>query len=165
MSLQPGRENLSTEDLIARSTTGSSSSATRAGQLTCSAKLPVHRPALYRIRGPVALDGQVRRGLPGHHHGLLELDGGRRRPVDLAAGGAFNCGKAQPGQIRSGKPWMSVGTFRGVNILNTVEERPLMIPPRRRRPSADRRRQAGRADETDVIVTDRAEAPLRWAGT
>jgi Predicted Zn-dependent proteases and their inactivated homologs len=37
-------------------------------------------------------------------------------------GGAFNCGKAQPGQIAAVSHGCPTALFRGVNILNTSNE-------------------------------------------
>ncbi len=37
-------------------------------------------------------------------------------------GGAFNCGKAQPGQVAPVSHGCPVALFRGVNVLNTVQE-------------------------------------------
>jgi TldD protein len=36
--------------------------------------------------------------------------------------GAFNCGKAQPGQVASVSHGCPTSLFRGVNILNTNDE-------------------------------------------
>ena len=37
-------------------------------------------------------------------------------------GGAFNCGKAQPGQVAPVSHGCPSARFRGVNILNTTHE-------------------------------------------
>ncbi|HEX2178306.1 MAG TPA: TldD/PmbA family protein, partial [Actinomycetota bacterium] len=37
-------------------------------------------------------------------------------------GGAFNCGKGQPGQIAPVSHGAPVARFRGINVLNTAEE-------------------------------------------
>ena len=37
-------------------------------------------------------------------------------------GGAFNCGKAQPGQVAAVCHGCPIALFRGVNVLNTREE-------------------------------------------
>ena len=49
----------------------------------------------------------------------MEAVGG---PETWVLGGAFNCGKAQPGQIAAVSHGCPSALFRGVRILNTVEE-------------------------------------------
>jgi TldD protein len=51
--------------------------------------------------------------------GSMEAVGGPRTYV---LGGAFNCGKAQPGQVASVSHGCPSALFRGVNILNTAQE-------------------------------------------
>ncbi len=51
--------------------------------------------------------------------GSLEAVGG---PETWVLGGAFNCGKAQPGQVASVSHGCPTSLFRGVRILNTSEE-------------------------------------------
>jgi TldD protein len=51
--------------------------------------------------------------------GSMEAVGG---PGTWVLGGAFNCGKAQPGQVAAVGHGCPVALFRGVNILNTVRE-------------------------------------------
>ncbi|MBP0458812.1 TldD/PmbA family protein [Streptomyces montanisoli] len=51
--------------------------------------------------------------------GSMEAVGGPRTYV---LGGAFNCGKAQPGQVASVSHGCPSALFRDVNILNTAEE-------------------------------------------
>ena len=51
--------------------------------------------------------------------GSMEAVGG---PQTYVLGGAFNCGKAQPGQIAAVSHGCPSTLFRGVNILNTVSE-------------------------------------------
>lgn len=51
--------------------------------------------------------------------GSLEAVGG---PETWLLGGAFNCGKAQPGQVASVSHGCPTSLFRGVNILNTTDE-------------------------------------------
>ena len=48
-------------------------------------QLPVHRPAVLPDRERPAGRAAQGRGLPGDHHRLLAVDGGRRRPGDLPA--------------------------------------------------------------------------------
>ena len=51
--------------------------------------------------------------------GSMEAVGG---PQTYVLGGAFNCGKAQPGQVAAVSHGCPSALFRGVNILNTVAE-------------------------------------------
>jgi TldD protein len=51
--------------------------------------------------------------------GSMEAVGG---PATWLLGGAFNCGKAQPGQVAAVSHGCPPALFRGVNILNTVRE-------------------------------------------
>jgi TldD protein len=51
--------------------------------------------------------------------GSMEAVGG---PQTFVLGGAFNCGKAQPGQVAAVSHGAPAALFRGINILNTVKE-------------------------------------------
>ena len=51
--------------------------------------------------------------------GSMEAVGG---PETFVLGGAFNCGKGQPGQVASVSHGCPTALFRGVNVLNTVTE-------------------------------------------
>ena len=51
--------------------------------------------------------------------GSMEAVGG---PQTWVLGGAFNCGKAQPGQVAAVSHGCPSALFRGVNILNTTRE-------------------------------------------
>ncbi|MBF4163766.1 TldD/PmbA family protein [Nocardioides acrostichi] len=51
--------------------------------------------------------------------GSMEAVGG---PQTYVLGGAFNCGKAQPGQVASVSHGCPTALFRGVRILNTTQE-------------------------------------------
>jgi TldD protein len=51
--------------------------------------------------------------------GSMEAVGG---PQTYVLGGAFNCGKAQPGQIAAVSHGCPAALFRAVNILNTAQE-------------------------------------------
>jgi TldD protein len=51
--------------------------------------------------------------------GSLEATGG---PQTWVLGGAFNCGKAQPGQVAAVSHGCPTTLFRGVRILNTTQE-------------------------------------------
>jgi TldD protein len=43
-------------------------------------------------------------------------------PETYLLGGAFNCGKGQPGQVAAVSHGCPAARFRGISILNTVEE-------------------------------------------
>jgi TldD protein len=49
----------------------------------------------------------------------MEAVGG---PQTYVLGGAFNCGKGQPGQVAPVSHGCPSALFRGVNILNTLQE-------------------------------------------
>jgi TldD protein len=51
--------------------------------------------------------------------GSMEAVGG---PETYVLGGAFNCGKGQPGQVAAVSHGCPAALFRGVNVLNTVAE-------------------------------------------
>ncbi|NYI03328.1 TldD/PmbA family protein [Allostreptomyces psammosilenae] len=76
----------------------------------------------YRIRSG-KLAGQVRdfayQATTTDFWGAMEAVGG---PHTYVLGGAFNCGKAQPGQVAAVSHGCPSALFRGVRVLNTVEE-------------------------------------------
>ena len=76
---------------------------------------------MFRIRDG-RLQGQVRdgayQGSTPDFWGSLEVVGG---PDTWVLGGAFNCGKAQPGQAAPVSHGCPTALFRGVRILNTSE--------------------------------------------
>ena len=51
--------------------------------------------------------------------GSMDAVGGRDTFV---LGGAFNCGKGQPGQVAAVSHGCPSARFRGISILNTVQE-------------------------------------------
>ena len=76
----------------------------------------------YRIRKG-RLAGQVRdiayQGVTPNFWGSMEAVGG---PETYVLGGAFNCGKAQPGQVAAVGHGCPSALFRGVRVLNTLDE-------------------------------------------
>jgi len=76
----------------------------------------------YRIRNG-ELDGQVRdfayQATTTDFWGAMEAVGG---PETYVLGGAFNCGKAQPGQVAPVSHGCPSALFRDINVLNTAEE-------------------------------------------
>ncbi|MEY9873675.1 putative Zn-dependent protease [Streptacidiphilus sp. MAP12-33] len=76
----------------------------------------------YRIRNG-RLAGQVKdmayQGTTTDFWGSLVALGG---PQTYVLGGAFNCGKAQPGQVAAVSHGCPSALFRDVNVLNTAQE-------------------------------------------
>ena len=76
----------------------------------------------YRIRNG-RLDGQVRdvayQATTTDFWNSMEAVGG---PATWELGGAFNCGKAQPGQVAAVSHGCPTSLFRQVNVLNTAAE-------------------------------------------
>ncbi|AOW94623.1 peptidase C69 [Rhodococcus sp. WMMA185] len=76
----------------------------------------------YRIRGG-RLDGQLRdvayQATTTDFWGSMDAVGG---PSTWQLGGAFNCGKAQPGQVAAVSHGCPSALFRGINVLNTRTE-------------------------------------------
>ena len=70
-----------------------------------------------------SLEGQVRdvayQATTTDFWGSMELVGGAST---RRLGGAFNCGKAQPGQVAAVSHGCPAALFRGVNVLNTRSE-------------------------------------------
>jgi len=76
----------------------------------------------YRIRGG-RLAGQLRdvayQATTTDFWGSMDGVGG---PQTYRLGGAFNCGKGQPGQVAAVSHGCPSARFRGVNILNATRE-------------------------------------------
>jgi TldD protein len=76
----------------------------------------------YRIKGG-QLAGQVRdvayQATTTDFWGAMDRIGG---PQTYLLGGAFNCGKGQPGQVAAVSHGCPSARFRGISILNTVQE-------------------------------------------
>ncbi len=121
----------------------------------------------FRIRDG-RLDGQVRdvayQATTTDFWNSMEAVGG---PSTWRLGGAFNCGKAQPGQVAAVSHGCPSALFRGVNVLNTREEvGPLMIAARRTSSTSPWQAAASRAGPTRPSSSSpTAPTPsLRWAG-
>ncbi|MDT5150678.1 MAG: TldD protein [Mycobacterium sp.] len=123
VSLQPGVEDLSTDDLIARVRDG----VYVVGDKSWSIDMQRYNfqftgQRFYRIRDG-RLDGQLRdvayQATTTDFWGAMEAVGG---PSTWRLGGAFNCGKAQPGQVAAVSHGCPSALFRGINVLNTREE-------------------------------------------
>ena len=123
VSLQPGPEDLSTEDLIARVQDGIYVVGDKSWSIDMQRyNFQFTGQRFFRIRDG-RLDGQVRdvayQATTTDFWGALEAVGG---PSTWRLGGAFNCGKAQPGQVAPVSHGCPSALFRGINVLNTREE-------------------------------------------
>ena len=105
------------------STTASTSSVTRAGPSTCSATTSSSPASASSASSGGRLSGQVKdvayQATTTDFWGALEAVGGRSTYL---LGGAFNCGKGQPGQVAPVSHGCPSVLVRDVNILNTREE-------------------------------------------
>jgi TldD protein len=123
VSLQPDPEGGSTEDLIS----GVENGIYIVGDKSWSIDMQRYNfqftgQRFYRIRGG-RLDGQVRdvayQATTTDFWGAMDGTGG---PQTYLLGGAFNCGKGQPGQVAPVSHGCPSARFRGISILNTVQE-------------------------------------------
>ncbi|MBU3751515.1 MAG: TldD/PmbA family protein, partial [Mycobacterium sp.] len=123
VSLQPGKSDLSTDDLIS----GVEEGIYVVGDKSWSIDMQRYNfqftgQRFFRILGG-RLHGQVRdvayQATTTDFWNSMEAVGG---PSTWQLGGAFNCGKAQPGQVAAVSHGCPSALFRGVNVLNTVEE-------------------------------------------
>ncbi|TFV48978.1 TldD/PmbA family protein [Blastococcus sp. TF02A_35] len=123
VSLQPAPDGPSTEDVIA----GVERGIYVVGDKSWSIDMQRYNfqftgQRFYRIEGG-RLAGQVRdvayQATTTDFWGSMRVVGG---PQTYVLGGAFNCGKAQPGQTAAVSHGCPTALFENVNILNTVEE-------------------------------------------
>ncbi|MGK2865058.1 MAG: TldD/PmbA family protein [Mycobacterium sp.] len=123
VSLQPGTEDLSTADLIARVSDGIYIVGDKSWSIDMQRyNFQFTGQRFFRIRDG-RLDGQLRdvayQATTTDFWGSMEAVGG---PSTWRLGGAFNCGKAQPGQVAPVSHGCPSALFRGVNVLNTQTE-------------------------------------------
>ena len=123
VSLQPGPEDLSTADLISRVDDGLYVVGDKSWSIDMQRyNFQFTGQRFYRIRNG-RLDGQVRdvayQATTTDFWGAMEAVGGQST---WRLGGAFNCGKAQPGQVAAVSHGCPSALFRGINVLNTREE-------------------------------------------
>ena len=123
VSLQPGAEDLSTDDLISRVTDGIYIVGDKSWSIDMQRyNFQFTGQRFFRIRDG-RLDGQLRdvayQATTTDFWNSMEAVGG---PSTWRLGGAFNCGKAQPGQVAAVSHGCPSALFRGVNVLNTREE-------------------------------------------
>jgi TldD protein len=123
VSLQPGAEDLSTADLIAWVDNGIYIVGDKSWSIDMQRyNFQFTGQRFFRIRQG-RLVGQLRdvayQATTTDFWGALEAVGG---PSTWRLGGAFNCGKAQPGQVAPVSHGGPSALFRGVNVLNTRTE-------------------------------------------
>ncbi|SBS73726.1 Peptidase U62 modulator of DNA gyrase [uncultured Mycobacterium sp.] len=123
VSLQPGTEDVSTDDLIARIDDGIYIVGDKSWSIDMQRyNFQFTGQRFYRIRQG-RLEGQLRdvayQATTTDFWNSMEAVGG---PSTWRLGGAFNCGKAQPGQVAAVSHGCPSALFRGVNVLNTREE-------------------------------------------
>ncbi|MCF6734749.1 TldD/PmbA family protein [Blastococcus sp. KM273129] len=123
VSLQPAPDGPSTEEIIA----GVERGIYVVGDKSWSIDMQRYNfqftgQRFYRIEGG-RLAGQLRdvayQATTTDFWGAMRAVGG---PQTYVLGGAFNCGKAQPGQTAAVSHGCPTALFEGVTILNTVEE-------------------------------------------
>jgi TldD protein len=123
VSLQPGSDDVSTEDLVARVERGLYVVGDKSWSIDMQRfNFQFTGQRFYAIRDG-RLAGQVRdaayQATTTDFWGSMEAVGG---PSTWMLGGAMNCGKAQPGQVASVSHGCPSALFRGVRILNTDDE-------------------------------------------
>ncbi|ANW20848.1 TldD/PmbA family protein [Streptomyces clavuligerus] len=123
VSLQPAPGGLSTEDLIGGVERGIYVVGDRSWSIDMQRyNFQFTGQRFFRIENG-RLAGQLRdvayQATTTEFWGSMEQVGG---PQTYVLGGAFNCGKAQPGQVAAVSHGCPSALFRGVNILNTTQE-------------------------------------------
>ncbi|GBE64937.1 hypothetical protein MFM001_13990 [Mycobacterium sp. MFM001] len=123
VSLQPGTDELSTADLIGRVDDGIYIVGDKSWSIDMQRyNFQFTGQRFFRIRNG-RLDGQLRdvayQATTTDFWNSMEAVGGQST---WQLGGAFNCGKAQPGQVAAVSHGCPSALFRGVNVLNTRAE-------------------------------------------
>ena len=123
VSLQPSPDPISTDDLIGDVESGLFISGDRSWSIDMQRyNFQFTGQQFHRIENG-RLVGQVRdvayQATTTDFWGSMEAVGGADTWV---LGGAFNCGKAEPGQVASVSHGAPSALFRGVRVLNTTEE-------------------------------------------
>ena len=123
VSLQPSPDDLSTDDLIGRVERGLYVVGDKSWSIDMQRfNFQFTGQRFFRIEDG-RLAGQVRdvayQATTTDFWGSMEAVGG---PDTWVLGGAFNCGKAQPGQVAAVSHGCPTSLFRGVRILNTTQE-------------------------------------------
>jgi TldD protein len=123
VSLQPAADGPSTEELIGRVERGIYIVGDRSWSIDMQRfNFQFTGQQFHRIENG-RLVGQLRdvayQATTTQFWGAMEAVGG---PQTYVLGGAFNCGKGQPGQVAAVSHGCPSALFRGVNILSTVAE-------------------------------------------
>lgn len=123
VSLQPGPEDLSTQDLIARIDDGIYIVGDKSWSIDMQRyNFQFTGQRFYRIRDG-RVYGQLRdvayQATTTDFWNAMEAVGGQST---WRLGGALNCGKAQPGQVAAVSHGCPSALFRGINVLNTRTE-------------------------------------------
>jgi TldD protein len=123
VSLQPAADGPSTDELVGRVEDGIYVVGDKSWSIDMQRyNFQFTGQRFYRIRDG-RLDGQLRdvayQATTTDFWGSMEAVGG---PDTWQLGGAFNCGKAQPGQVASVSHGCPTSLFRDVNVLNTAAE-------------------------------------------
>jgi TldD protein len=123
VSLQPAEGGPSTEELIAQVDRGIYVIGDKSWSIDMQRyNFQFTGQRFYRIENG-RLAGQLRdvayQATTTDFWGSMAAVGG---PQTYVLGGAFNCGKAQPGQVAPVSHGCPSALFRGVRILNTAEE-------------------------------------------
>ena len=123
VSLQPAEDGPSTEELIGRVEHGLYVVGDRSWSIDMQRfNFQFTGQRFYKISGG-ELTGQVRdvayQATTTDFWGAREAVGG---PQTWQLGGAFNCGKAQPGQVAAVSHGCPTAMFRDIRILNTTQE-------------------------------------------
>lgn len=123
VSLQPAPQEVSTQDLIAHVEDGIYIVGDKSWSIDMQRyNFQFTGQRFFRIHDG-RLDGQLRdvayQATTTDFWNSMEAVGG---PSTWRLGGAFNCGKAQPGQVAAVSHGCPSALFRGVNVLNTREE-------------------------------------------
>ena len=123
VSLMPGTDDLSTDDLISQVERGIYVVGDKSWSIDMQRfNFQFTGQRFYKITDG-KLDGMLRdvayQATTTDFWGSMEAVGGLDTWV---LGGAFNCGKAQPGQVAAVSHGCPTALFRGVRILNTTQE-------------------------------------------
>jgi TldD protein len=123
VSLQPSPDDLTTDDLVGRVERGLYVVGDKSWSIDMQRfNFQFTGQRFFRIEDG-RLAGQVRdvayQATTTDFWGSMEAVGGRDTWI---LGGAFNCGKAQPGKVAAVSHGCPTSLFRGVRILNTTQE-------------------------------------------
>jgi TldD protein len=124
VSLQPADDEVSTDDLVGRVDRGIYVVGDRSWSIDMQRyNFQFTGQRFFEIRDG-QIQGQLRdvayQATTTDFWGAMEAVGG---PSTWVLGGAFNCGKAQPGQVAAVSHGCPSALFRGIRILNTTDER------------------------------------------